>query len=145
MSVRILFKRLHSEAKIPEFKTGGASGADLCSVEDVEIANGEVRIIKLGFAVSIPKGYEIQVRPRSGLAGKHQVTVLNTPGTVDSDFRGEMMVILANLGNKWFKVSRGDRIAQAVVARVPEVEYIEVEELDDTQRGAGMLGSTGRN
>lgn len=145
MVVEILFKRLHSDAVVPEFKTEGASGADLYSVEEAEIFPGEVKIVRLGFAVSIPKGYEIQVRPRSGLAGKNQITVLNTPGTVDSDFRGEMMVILANLGFKPFYVHKGDRIAQAVVSKVPHVKYTEVEELDETTRGAGMLGSTGRN
>ena len=145
MAVQILFKRLHPAAILPQFKTAGASGADLYSVEDMEIPAGQVKIVKLGFAVAIPRGYEIQVRPRSGLAGKHQVTVLNTPGTIDSDFRGEMMVILANLGAHSFFVCKGDRIAQAVVGQVPESQYLEVEELDETGRGAGMLGSTGRN
>ena len=140
---KIFFKRLHPDAVVPEFKTAGGAGADLYSVEDVHIAEGETKIVKLGFAVSIPHGYEIQVRPRSGLAIKHGITVLNSPGTVDSDYRGEMMVILSNFGKSYFKVKVGDRIAQAVVSVVPQTSFVEVEDLDVTERGAGGFGSTG--
>lgn len=143
--VTVLFKRLHPDAVLPVKKTRGSSGADVCAVEDVQIPPGEVRLVSLGFAVAIPLGVEIQIRPRSGLALEEQITVLNTPGTIDSDYRGEMKVIVANFGTKDFHVKKGARIAQAVVSYVPDFIYEEVEELDNTERGAGGFGSTGRN
>jgi dUTP pyrophosphatase len=143
MAVNIRFKRLHSAAMVPSYKTLGSSGADLHSVEDVVIPPGEPRLIRLGFAISMPRGYEIQVRPRSGLALKNQVTVLNAPGTVDSDYRGEMKVILANFSKQDFYVRQGDRIAQAVLCQVPDAVYTEVEDLDETARGDDGFGSTG--
>ena len=144
-NVVIEFKALHPDAVRPEIKTIGSSGADVRSVERVELSPGEFRIINLGFSVAIPKGYEIQVRPRSGLAARHGVTVLNAPGTVDSDYRGEMKVILINHGPRTFSVNPGDRIAQIVLAKVERAHYEEVVQLDDTARGVGGFGSTGRN
>lgn len=141
----IKFKRLHESAVLPAYKTSGAAGADLHSVEEVLLRPGEVRAVSVGFAVSIPEGFEIQLRPRSGLALNQGVTVHNSPGTVDSDYRGEVKVILANFGKADFKVSPGDRIAQAVVAVVAQAVYEETEELDNTARGSGGFGSTGRN
>lgn len=142
---KIRVKRLHPEAKLPAFQTKGSVGADLYSVMDIDILPGNVRIVSLGFAVSIPPGLEIQIRPRSGLAANYGITVLNSPGTVDSDYRGEMKVILINLSDSIFRISKGDRIAQAVVAYVPSIIYEEVEELDDTARGEKGFGSTGKD
>lgn len=144
MTVEVLFKKLHPDAVIPQYKTAGSAGADMYSVEDVDIEPGEVRAVRLGFAVAIPQGYEIQVRPRSGLALEHNITVMNSPGTVDSDYRGEMKVILANLGDIDFLVRKGDRIAQCVIAAVPTARFCEVDKLDETSRGSGGFGSTGR-
>lgn len=141
----IKFKRLHDSAVLPAYKTPGSAGADLHSVEETVLSPGEVRAISVGFAVAIPEGLEMQLRPRSGLALNHGVTVLNSPGTVDSDYRGEVKVILANFGKADFKVSPGDRIAQAVIAVVAQAVYEETEELDNTVRGSGGFGSTGRN
>lgn len=144
-TVVIEFKALHPDAVCPEIKTIGSSGSDVRSVERVELAPGEFKTVNLGFSVAIPEGYEIQVRPRSGLAARHGVTVLNTPGTVDSDYRGEMKVILINHGPKTFSINPGDRIAQFVLAKVEHAHYEEVVELKDTARGVGGFGSTGRN
>jgi len=141
----IKFLRLHPDAVLPEYKTEGASGADVSAIETIDILPGQVRAVNLGFAVSIPIGYEIQVRPRSGLALNHSITVLNTPGTVDSDYRGPMKVILANLGEKTFFVNKGDRIAQLVVNKVYQSAFIEVSSLGKTARSTGGFGSTGRN
>ncbi len=136
-------KRLVPNAVIPSFQTSGASGADVYSVQDVDIQPGEIQLVSLGFAVAVPKGFELQVRPRSGLALKHSVTVLNTPGTIDSDYRGEVRVILINHGSEVFRVRAGDRIAQVVLAKVYQEDFIEVYELDATLRGTGGFGSTG--
>lgn len=143
--IKIKFKRLHPEAVLPRYQTTGSSGADVYSIEEVEIPAGQVRLVSLGFAVSMPEGVEIQIRPRSGLAIKNQITVLNTPGTVDSDFRGEMKVVLVNFSQESFLVKKGERIAQIVVSYVPRTTYVEVDELDITDRGEGGFGSTGRN
>lgn len=139
------FKRLHPDAIVPAHKTPGSSGADVCSVEDMIIPAGKIGLVPLGFAVSIPSGVEIQVRPRSGLALKHGVTVLNTPGTVDADYRGEIKVILINLGEKDFEIKKGDRVAQLVICWVAPGTYVERDSLDETNRGSGGFGSTGRN
>ena len=118
---------------------------DLCAAVDapVTLAPGERRLMPTGYAVAIPRGYEGQVRPRSGLALRHGVTVLNAPGTVDADYRGELRVLLVNLGSEPFVVRRGDRIAQLVICPVAEAELVEVETLDETARGGGGYGSTG--
>lgn len=145
MSVTVAVKRLsHGEGlPLPAYATSGAAGMDVVSAEEVTIAPGARHAVATGLAVAIPAGYEIQVRPRSGLALKHGVTVPNTPGTIDSDYRGELKVILINLGTEPFTVARGDRVAQLVLAPVVQAAWDEVAELDATTRGAGGFGSTG--
>ncbi|MDR2034224.1 MAG: dUTP diphosphatase [Helicobacteraceae bacterium] len=142
--MKLQIKKLDPSARIPKYQSANAAGFDLHALEDGEIAAGKSALIKTGLAISLPIGYELQVRPRSSLALKHSVTVLNSPGTVDSDYRGELMIILINLGNETFKISAGDRIAQAILSAVSQADLIEVEELDKTERGAGGFGSTGR-
>lgn len=133
-----------ADLPLPDYATAGAAGMDVVAAEDVTLAPGARAAIATGFALAIPNGYEVQVRPRSGLALKHGVTCLNTPGTIDSDYRGEVKVILANLGQEPFVVGRGDRIAQLVPAPVLRAGLVEVGSLDATPRGAGGFGSTGR-
>ncbi|MBA4163449.1 MAG: dUTP diphosphatase [Erythrobacter sp.] len=128
---------------LPHYATSGAAGMDVVSAEDVTLAPGARHAVATGLAVAIPPGYEIQVRPRSGLALKHGITVPNTPGTIDSDYRGELKVILINHGSEPFVIARGDRVAQLVLAPVTQARWIEVSELDATDRGAGGFGSTG--
>ncbi len=144
--IRIALQRLaHGEGlPPPAYATGGAAGMDVVAAEDVTIAPGARHAVATGFAMAIPEGYEVQVRPRSGLALKHGVTCLNTPGTIDSDYRGEVKVILANLGDAPFAVNRGDRIAQLVPAPVQRAALDLVDSLDETSRGSGGFGSTGR-
>ncbi|AQR75559.1 dUTP diphosphatase [Sphingomonas sp. LM7] len=143
--IRIQIQRLpHGEdLPLPAYATQGAAGMDVVAAEDLTLAPGARHAVATGFAMAIPEGYEVQVRPRSGLALKHGVTCLNTPGTIDSDYRGEVKVILANLGDTPFPIARGDRIAQLVPAPVQRAELAEVETLDETARGAGGFGSTG--
>ena len=130
---------------LPTYATEQSAGMDLTAALDeaIEIGPGERMLIPTGLAIALPAGYEAQVRPRSGLALKHGVTVLNTPGTVDADYRGEIGVILANLGNKPFTVERGMRIAQMVIAKHAKVAWEVVDSLDETERGSGGFGSTG--
>ena len=132
-------------AKLPLYKTSGAAGADICALleKPLVIESGKSAMIPTGLFFEIPEGYEVQIRPRSGLAAKNGVTVLNTPGTIDSDYRGEINVILINLGDKPFTVNIGDRIAQMLVAPVIQAEFSVVTSLDETERGAGGFGSTG--
>lgn len=129
----------------PAYASTGSAGLDLCAAvaEPITLHPGERSLVPSGFAMAIPAGWEGQVRPRSGLATRHGVTLPNTPGTIDSDYRGEVLVALVNLGREPFVVQRGDRIAQLVLARVPRVEVLEVEELDGTERSDGGFGSTG--
>jgi dUTP pyrophosphatase len=143
--IRIALKRLPHGAglPLPAYATSGAAGMDVVAAEALTLSPGARHAVATGFAVAIPEGYEIQVRPRSGLALKHGVTCLNTPGTIDSDYRGEVKVILANLGDAPFPIARGDRIAQLVPAVVQRAALTEVGDLDDTARGAGGFGSTG--
>lgn len=129
---------------IPAQQTAGAAGLDLASAIDAEIAPGEYQMIPTGLALALPIGYEAQIRPRSGLAAKHGITVLNSPGTVDADYRGEIKVVLINHGKAPFTIARGDRIAQMVVAPVMVVSLTQVEMLDATERGDNGYGSTGR-
>jgi dUTP pyrophosphatase len=129
---------------LPAYATAGAAGMDVIAAETIELAPGARHAVATGFALAIPDGYEVQVRPRSGLALKHGITCLNTPGTIDSDYRGEVKVILANLGSEPFQVVRGERIAQLVPAIVTRAELTLVDTLDDTARGSGGFGSTGR-
>jgi dUTP pyrophosphatase len=144
--IEIALKRLANGAglPLPSYATEHAAGLDVVSAEDVTLAPGARHAVATGFAIAIPHGYEVQVRPRSGLALKHGITCLNTPGTIDSDYRGEVKVILANLGEEPFQVRRGERIAQLVPAPVQRGAFREVEDLDSTGRGAGGFGSTGR-
>ena len=132
-----------TDLPLPAYATTGAAGMDVVAAEDLMLAPGERHAVATGFAIAIPEGYEVQVRPRSGLALKHGITCLNTPGTIDSDYRGEVKVILANLGSEPFEIKRGDRIAQLVPAPVQRAALSEVSSLDDTTRGTGGFGSTG--
>jgi dUTP pyrophosphatase len=141
----VAFKRLpgNADLPLPAYASAGAAGFDLRAAAALTIAPGAIALVPTGFAVAVPPGHELQVRPRSGLAAKHGVTVLNSPGTVDSDYRGEVAVILINHGTTAFAVARGDRIAQGVIAAAPQAELTEVTSLDDTTRGSGGFGSTG--
>lgn len=143
--VPVMIKVLpHGEGlDLPAYATDGAAGMDVVSAEDVTLAPGERQAVATGLCVAIPSGFEIQVRPRSGLALKHGISVPNAPGTIDSDYRGELKVILVNLGTEAFSVLRGDRVAQLVVAPVVRASWLKVDELDDTTRGEGGFGSTG--
>lgn len=133
-----------ADLPLPAYATAGAAGMDVVSAEDITLAPGARAAVATGFAIAIPEGYEVQVRPRSGLALKYGVTCLNTPGTIDSDYRGEVKVILANLGQQPFAIARGDRIAQLVPAPVQRATLALVDALEDTERGSGGFGSTGR-
>ncbi len=128
----------------PSYASAGAAGMDVVAAESLTLAPGARHAVATGFAIAIPEGYEVQVRPRSGLALKHGITCLNTPGTIDSDYRGEVRVILANLGQEPFEIVRGERIAQLVPAPVQRARFRQVSELGSTERGAGGFGSTGR-
>ena len=141
----ILIKKISKNVNIPKYETLGSSGMDLAAdIKDIiKILPGETSIIPTGIAVTIPHDFEIQIRPRSGLAAKNQVTVLNSPGTIDSDFRGEIKVILINLGKKTFIVENGARIAQMVLCPITKAQLKEVESLEKTDRGSGGFGSTG--
>lgn len=143
--VAVQVKRLpHGEGlELPNYATPGAAGMDVLSAEDVVLEPGMRHAVATGLAFAIPDGYEIQVRPRSGLALKHGVSVPNTPGTIDSDYRGELKIITINLGAEPFAIHRGDRVAQLVLAPVTRARWNEVEELDETERGEGGFGSTG--
>ena len=143
--VKILIKKLNKNTNIPEYKTDGSSGMDLmANIEKPIILHpGEKKIISTGITVAIPNEYEIQIRPRSGLAAKNGISVLNTPGTIDADYRGEIKVILINLGKQFFKINNNDRIAQMVLCPIVKAEIEEVKELPKTIRGTGGFGSTG--
>ena len=142
---KILIKRLSKEVSLPKYETSGSSGMDLAANIDanINIDPGKTAIIPTGLALSIPKGFEVQIRPRSGLAAKQKISVLNTPGTIDADYRGEIKVILINLGPKPFKVEKGLRIAQMVVCPIVQAQLKEVDDLSETERGKGGFGSTG--
>ena len=143
--VKILIKRLSPKVTMPQYKTIGSSGMDIAAFLDNEILikPSEKKIIPTGVKLKIPKGYEVQIRPRSGLAANNDITVLNTPGTIDSDYRGEIKVILFNHGKNVFKIENGLRIAQMVLCPVIEAKLSEVEIIDETERGEGGFGSTG--
>jgi dUTP pyrophosphatase len=146
IEVRVL-RLPHGEGlPLPAYQSDGAAGFDLLAAIDmpIELAPGARALVPTGLAIALPPGYEAQVRPRSGLAARHGVTVLNSPGTVDADYRGEVKAILVNLGTEPFLITRGERIAQMVVAPVTRALLVEVENLDDTARGTGGFGSTGR-
>ena len=136
-------KKLNENATIPAYQSDGASGFDLHASQSAEIKAGGVCVVKTGLAFEIPRGFEIQVRPRSGLAFKNGISVLNTPGTIDSDYRGEVMVILFNFGKEDFKINKGDRIAQAVLSQIFVADFSVSDELGGTERGEKGFGSTG--
>jgi dUTP pyrophosphatase len=144
-TVPVKVKRLEHGGglELPRYATGGAAGMDVLSAEDIVLEPGMRHAVATGLALAIPEGYEIQVRPRSGLALKHGISVPNTPGTIDSDYRGELKVIMINHGGEPFAIHRGDRVAQLVFAPVIRAGWVEVEELDETARGEGGFGSTG--
>ena len=142
---KIFIKRLSKKISLPKYETAGSSGMDLAAniAGNISIDPGKTAIIPTGLALSVPKGFEVQIRPRSGLSAKQKISVLNTPGTIDSDYRGEIKVILINLGQETFKVEKGSRIAQMVVCPVAQAQIKEVEDLSETGRGKGGFGSTG--
>ena len=142
----VLISRLPHGAglPLPALATPGAAGYDIASADEGRLAPMERRLFRTGFAIAVPEGFECQVRPRSGLALRHGITLPNTPATIDSDYRGEVMIMLVNLGTEPFEVTRGMRIAQMVIARVEQVTFRPVESLPGTERGAGGFGSTGR-
>ena len=144
--VKVLIKKLDPSVKLPEYKTSGASGLDLMAFikEPIEIKPKTSYLIPTGLSVAFSENYEIQIRPRSGLAAKKNITVLNTPGTIDSDYRGEIKVIIFNHGDENFLVNNGDRIAQMILTPVLKIEFEEVNELPETIRGSGGFGSTGK-
>jgi len=148
MTVTLELKRLEHgrDLPLPAYQSILAAGLDLLAAVDgtITLAPGARALVPTGLAMALPAGFEAQVRPRSGLAAKHGVTVLNTPGTIDADYRGEVKVILINLGDGPFEISRGDRIAQMVIAPVLQADIVEVEVLSETERGSGGFGSTGR-
>jgi dUTP pyrophosphatase len=129
---------------LPAYATAYAAGMDVVAAEDLDLAPGQRHAVATGFRIAIPHGYEIQVRPRSGLAFKHGISVPNAPGTIDADYRGELKILLINLGTDPFPIRRGERIAQLVPAAVTQARWVEVDELDETARGEGGFGSTGR-
>ena len=141
----IQIKKLSNSVLIPKYETPGSSGMDITAHinESIVINPGEKALVPTGFSLAIPKGHEVQIRPRSGLAAKKSITVLNTPGTIDADYRGEIKVILINLGKDKFIVENGERIAQIVVCPIAQVQLEEVKELSETDRGSGGFGSTG--
>ena len=143
--VDILIKKKSKSITLPKYESRGASGVDISAhiQKSITIKPNSKAIIPTGLFLSIPDGYEIQIRPRSGLAAKKSISILNTPGTIDSDYRGEIKVILINLGNKTFKVEKGSRIAQMVLCPIEKAKIREVEDLEKTYRGSGGFGSTG--
>ena len=144
--VKVLVKKLNSKVKLPEYKTNGSSGMDLVAFIDrpIKIAPNTLELVPTGLSIAIPEDLEIQIRPRSGLAVKSSIGILNTPGTIDSDYRGELKIILFNHGNKDFIINNNDRVAQMVLTPVIKMELEEVDQLPKTIRGSGGFGSTGK-
>lgn len=147
--MNVEFKRLQdgsglNDLPLPSRESTGAAGYDIRSNETTVVPVGKTVVVSTGFAIAVPDGYEAQCRPRSGLAAKHSITIVNSPGTIDSDYRGEIKVILHNLGNSDFNIERGERIAQLVFNKVEILEVVEVQELSSTDRGTGGFGSTGK-
>ena len=144
--IKVLVKKKEPSVKLPSYKTNGASGMDLMAYinESIELKPGESCLVPTGLSIAFPEEYEIQIRPRSGLAAKNNISVLNTPGTIDSDYRGEIKVILFNHGNKNFKIDNNDRIAQMILTPVIKIDLEETDELPESIRGARGFGSTGK-
>jgi len=141
--LKIKIKKVHQDAIIPNYAHDGDAGMDLYSIEDKILNPGQVLNIKTGIKIEMEKGYEMQIRPKSGIALKNNVTLPNTPGTVDSGYRGEIVVIMVNNGKKIYEIKKGQKIAQAVFNKIEEVKFVEVDELSETSRGEGGFGSTG--
>jgi dUTP pyrophosphatase len=146
MAPRVQFKKIRPDAVVPRYMTSGAAGLDLCAAldEDIVLAPGKRAVVATGLAIALPAGHEAQLRPRSGLARSHGITLVNSPGTVDEDFRGPIQVLVINHGDEVVTITHGMRIAQMVIAPVVQAELVEVEVLDETARGSGGFGSTGR-
>ncbi|HEY3452877.1 MAG TPA: dUTP diphosphatase [Myxococcales bacterium] len=144
VKVTRLKNRSSDPLALPKYATAGSAGLDLCADVPFELAPGAHKLVPTGLAIALPAGFEGQVRPRSGLATKHGITVLNAPGTIDSDYRGEVQVCLVNHGGQPYRAARGERIAQLVIAPVVQADLVEVAELDSTARGEGGFGSTGK-
>lgn len=144
--VKVLIKKLNPKAKLPSYKTSGSSGMDLMALIDdtLTIKPNQSVLVPTGISIAIPDDTEVQIRPRSGLAAKSNISVLNTPGTIDSDYRGELKIILINHGKEDFLINNGDRIAQMILMPVLKIEFEEVEDLPETIRGSGGFGSTGK-
>ena len=144
--IKVLVKKLNSKAELPKYKTEGSSGMDLMALIEnpIKIKSQNSALIPTGLSIAIPEDTEVQIRPRSGLAAKSNISVLNTPGTIDSDYRGEIKIILFNHGNKEFTVNNNDRIAQMILMPVLKAEFEEVEDLPKSVRGSGGFGSTGK-
>jgi dUTP pyrophosphatase len=143
VSIRITRDENARDLELPTYQTDGAAGMDIRASEERMLQPGETALIQTGFSIAVPRGYEAQLRPRSGLALKNGITLLNSPGTIDSDYRGPVGVILTNLGHEPFYIHRGDRIAQMVIAKVERAKWQVVEVLDETERGEGGFGSSG--
>lgn len=141
--LKIEIIRLDKELPLPQYKTEQSAGLDLLAREDLLIKKGEIKLVPTGISIALPDGYEAMIRPRSGLALKYGITLLNTPGTIDADYRGEIGAIVANFGNEDFLVKRGMRIAQMVINKYEKVQWLEVDALQDTERGNKGFGSTG--
>lgn len=141
--LKVEIKKLHDDAVIPSYQTVEAAGFDFHAIEGLTLEVGQRALVKTGLSMALPFGYELQIRPRSGLAYKHGITVLNSPGTVDSDYRGELMVLLINHGEKAFVIEKNERIAQGVIQAVTQARFSIVDTLSETDRGAGGFGSTG--
>lgn len=144
MQIPVQIKKLNKKAIIPQYQSEGAAGFDFHSISDVKIPPKATVLVKTGLAMAIPSGYEIQVRPRSGMSLKTKIRISNAPGTVDCDFRGEVGIIVDNIGDETITIQVGDRIAQGVLNEVPQAQFIEVKELDETKRGEGGFGSTNK-
>lgn len=144
MKISIQIKKLSDEAVVPVYQSREAAGFDFHSIEDKRLEPGGRTLIKTGLSMALSFGYELQIRPRSGLAFKHGLTVLNAPGTVDSDYRGEVMVLLINHGSEAYEIVKGERIAQGVIQEVTQAKFTVVDELEDTDRGVSGFGSTGK-
>lgn len=142
-SIQIKYKVLDDTCVVPQYQTAGSAGADICSRQSLNLEPSDRQLVSTGLFLEIPEGYECQIRPRSGLAYKHGVTVLNSPATIDSDYRGEIKVLLVNLSNNTFTINKGDRIAQLVFSSVTKSDFVLTDELSDTNRGQGGFGSTG--
>jgi len=142
--IPIKVKKVDRLATIPQYAHEGDAGFDLCSVDAVELQPGETKVISTGLKMAIPRGYEVQVRPRSGMSLKTSLRITNSPGTIDSPYRGVVGIILQNTGKKTLHIDIGDRVAQGILNRVPQAAFVEVEDLDETTRGEGGFGHTGR-